>query len=292
MPGGIDHLVLCVRDLERAREFYARLGFTLTPLARHPFGTGNSLVQLADRSFLELLTVLDPDAIPPMRPGFFSFGAFNRDFLARHEGCSMLVLESQDAVADAGAFRAAGLGDFAPFHFERPAMLPDGTMAKVAFSLAFAVDARMPEAVFFSCRQHAPEWFWKAEYQRHDNGAVGTAEMTLVAPDPLALAGTLEAVSQVPAESGAGGLLVRTPRGLVRATTVAAFERRYAGAQPPSLDRGPRFAGCRIAVEDLRALRARLTANGLGFLEAQGALVIPPGEAFGLALGFVQRSKA
>ena len=89
----------------------------------------------------------------------------------------------------------------------------------------------------------------------------------------------------------ADGIAIRTPRGLVRALTAAAFERRYAGAQPPSLDRGPRFAGCRIAVEDLPALRARLSAKGIGFLEAQGALVIPPAEGFGLALGFVQRSK-
>lgn len=33
---GIDHLVLCVRDLEAARRRYADLGFTTTPPARHP----------------------------------------------------------------------------------------------------------------------------------------------------------------------------------------------------------------------------------------------------------------
>ena len=46
MNRAIDHLVLCVRDLEAARAIYRRLGFTLTPPARHPWGTGNSLVQL------------------------------------------------------------------------------------------------------------------------------------------------------------------------------------------------------------------------------------------------------
>lgn len=291
MPRGIDHLVLCVRELERARAFYQRLGFTLTPPARHPFGTGNSLVQLADRSFLELLTVIDAEAIPPMRPGFFSFGAYNRDFLARREGCSMLVFETQNAEADARAFRAAGLGDFAPFHFERPAQLPDGTMAKVAFSLAFALDPRLPEAVFFTCRQHAPELFWKPEFQRHDNGALGIEEVALVATDPLALAGTFEAVTQVPAQSAADGILVRTKRGTLRALTPAGFSRRYGGAEPPPLGTGPRFAGCRLLVEDLPAARARLLQAGIGFTQAQGGIVIAPAEAFGLALGFVQRSK-
>jgi catechol 2,3-dioxygenase-like lactoylglutathione lyase family enzyme len=291
MARGIDHLVLCVRDLERARDVYRRLGFTLTPPVRHPFGTGNSLIQLADRSFLELLTVFEPEAIPPMRPGFFSFGAYNRDFLARQEGCSMLVLDTENAEADARAFRTAGLGDFAPFHFERPAKLPDGTVAKVAFSLAFALDPRLPDAAFFTCRQHAPEVFWKAEYQRHENGAVAMDEVALAAPEPLALAGTLEALTQIPAESTPDGLLVRTGRGGVRALTPGAFRRRYAGAEPPPLGAGARFAGCRLAVEDLAAMRARLDAAGIRFRQAQGCLVIPPAQAFGLALGLVQRSK-
>jgi hypothetical protein len=291
MPRGIDHLVLCVRDLERARAFYGRLGFTLTPPARHPFGTANSLVQLADRSFLELLTVADEAAIPPMRPGFFSFAAHNRDFLKRGEGCSMLVLESRDAEADARAFRAAGLGEFDPFHFERPARLPDGTTAKVSFSLAFAVAPQMPEAVFFSCRQHAPELFWKAEYQRHESGAAGIAEVALTAEEPAAIAGALAAVTGKAAEPAEGGIRVRTPRGEVCALTPAAFSRRYGGAEPPPLRNGPRFAGCRIVVEDLHALRRRLGAGGIAFRDAGESLLIPPGEAFGLALAFVQRSK-
>ena len=93
MAAGIDHLVLCVHDLETARSRYARFGFTLTPPARHPFGTGNSLVQLQE-SFLELLAVVAADRVPPMLPGRFSFAAFNRDFLEEGEGCSMLVFAS------------------------------------------------------------------------------------------------------------------------------------------------------------------------------------------------------
>ena len=58
MNRGIDHLVLGVHDLDKARDTYARLGFTTTPRAIHPFGTGNSLVQLQG-NFLELLAVVD-----------------------------------------------------------------------------------------------------------------------------------------------------------------------------------------------------------------------------------------
>ena len=52
MTRGIDHLVLAVRDLEKARTFYQRLGFTLTPRAQHPWGTANHLAQL-NGCFLE-----------------------------------------------------------------------------------------------------------------------------------------------------------------------------------------------------------------------------------------------
>ena len=86
MPRGIDHLVIAVRDLDRAREAYRRLGFTLTPEARHPFGTKNSLVQL-DGAFLELVAIGDPAAIPEPTPAFFSFAAFNHDFLEGARGC-------------------------------------------------------------------------------------------------------------------------------------------------------------------------------------------------------------
>ena len=59
---GIDHLVLCVNDLELCAAFYRQLGFTTTPRARHPWGTDNCLIQLAG-SFIELLAVSRPSLI-------------------------------------------------------------------------------------------------------------------------------------------------------------------------------------------------------------------------------------
>ncbi len=167
-----------------------------------------------------------------------------------------------------------------------------GYRSKVAFTLAFAVDPKLPKAVFFACQHHAPELFWKPEYQRHANGALGIEEVALIAADPCGLRvlfKTLTGASTLRAE--ADGLGAETRRGTVRALTPAAFTRRYAGATPPALSHGARFAGCRIRVEDLAALRELLIGAGIAFGEAEGALVIPPEEAFGFALGFVQRSK-
>ncbi|HEV2957120.1 MAG TPA: VOC family protein, partial [Xanthobacteraceae bacterium] len=137
MARGLDHLVHVVRDLDAAGVFYERLGFTVGARNRHPWGTHNRIVQLPG-FFVELLTVGDEQRIATPEPGTMSFGAFTRDFLARGEGLAMLVLEGKDAEADAEAFRRAGIGDFAPFRFEREGRTPDGRAVKLGFSLAFA----------------------------------------------------------------------------------------------------------------------------------------------------------
>ncbi len=79
----------------------------------------------------------------PHAPRKFSFGAFNRDFLTRRQGLSMLVLEGRGA-ADADEFRANGIGDFELFEFDRDGKRPDGTSVRLAFELAFASDPKRP----------------------------------------------------------------------------------------------------------------------------------------------------
>src|SRR5690606_19049376 len=102
---GIDHLVLAGRDLEAMRDVYGGLGFTLTPRAQHPFGTGNTAIQLQG-GYLELLAVTRPEDVVEPLPRQFSFSAFNRDYLARHEGFSMLVLGTDNATAEIAEWQA------------------------------------------------------------------------------------------------------------------------------------------------------------------------------------------
>src|SRR5665213_561580 len=108
MPHGLDHIVHAVRDLDAAAEFYRRAGFTVGARNRHPWGTHNRIVQLTN-GFVEILEVAEPEKIAPHQEGSFSFGAFNRDFLASREGFSMLILGSSNATGDASGFDAAGI---------------------------------------------------------------------------------------------------------------------------------------------------------------------------------------
>lgn len=283
---GIDHLVLAVRDLEAARRTYMRLGFTLTPRAEHPFGTGNSLVQLQG-NFLEILTVVDPAKITPPTADTFSFGAFNRDFLRRREGMSMLVFESGDAEADRADFAKAGLRGYQPFRFERKARLPDGGEAVVAFSLAFASDPRIPDAAFFVCQQHAPQYFWKPEYQLHANGAVAVVETTMVAADPAALADFYAGLQGREAVSVKDGALeVTTARGRITVLPPDQAADRFPGLPLKGAPESPHFVGYQVSVRDLDGLRMRFDASDVGYRPVGRAVQLTPDIGYGACIEF------
>ena len=286
MKRGIDHLVLSVADLEAARRGYQSFGFTMTPRAEHPFGTANSLAQLGG-NFLELLCVDAPDKIPPMTPGHFSFGAFNMSYGERRQGMSMLVFESDDARRDQAEFAEQGLRTYAPFDFSRQATLPDGGQVTVSFSLAFVTEERMPEAAFFVCQQHAPEYFWKPEFQRHDNGATDVVEVVMVADEPDSFGdffARLEGESSVSAERGT--LAVSTARGQISMVMPEGFAARFPDAAVPAAPATPHFAAFRVAVADLGVTEALLVARGVKFGKHQGRLQINAPEAFGVVIEF------
>jgi hypothetical protein len=286
----IDHLVLCVRDLDVSRRAYERLGFTLTPKARHPFGTVNSLVQLHG-GFLELLAVADRSLIKPAGEGEFSFAAFNERFLALREGMSMLVFASDDARRDQREFAASGLKTYAPFDFSRQAVLPDGSAVTVGFSLAFVTEARMPEAAFFVSQQHAPQYFWKPEYQRHRNRAVAVEEVVMVAREPTAFAAFFAKLQPAGAiERHGTGIAVATARGKVALLDPAAFAARFREGGSP-LAETPYFAACRLRVDDLAATEALLRANGVAVHRHGSAIQLGPAETFGVILEFVDGAR-
>ncbi len=199
MARGLDHIVHAVHDLDAAVDLYRRMGFQVGARNRHPraWGTQNHIIQFPG-TYVELLSLADTSGMAPHAPRQFSFGAFNRDFLKRGEGLSMLVLEGRGA-SDADEFRAKGIGDFALYEFEREGRRPDGTSVRLAFALAFASDPGMPRVGFFTSFQHHPESFWNPEFQVHANTAKRVAGVVLVAQDPDRHASFLSAFTGVEA---------------------------------------------------------------------------------------------
>lgn len=284
MPRGIDHLVLCVGDLKKARADYEALGFTMTPPAQHPFGTGNTLAQLQG-CFLEVLAVTRPEDITEASGDDFSFAAFNRDFLKSRNGMSMLVLQSSDETADREEFLKKNLHVYAPFDFQRLAKLPDGSEETVGFSLTFLGDESLPDMGFFTCKQWRPDLFWKKEYQTHGNGAESVDEVFVVAPDPSAPVKFLAAFADATDfETDEGVARVRTPGGALGVYTPDAFKARFPGAFDEAAFASPFFAGYAIKCGDTGKARSCWKDAGLDVRDSGGHPWVHPKDGLGCVI--------
>jgi hypothetical protein len=272
-----------VRDLDAAADLYRRIGFTVGARNRHPWGTHNHVIQLHG-VFIELLTLAEPDKLGS--DGFSEmFGAYNRDFIKRGEGLSLLIVESPDAQADESALRAAGVLAAPAMRFEREAKRPDGTALKVGFSLVFATDQGAPDIHFATCQQHYPENFWNPTFQKHANSATGIAGVVAVAVQPEEHREFFEVFTGAPTASIDGGFAVTTPRGTIDVLTPTAFVDRF-GVASPDVSRGARLAALRFAVKDASLLQGAPEQAGIAGLYAGNATVIGPGDAMGAVLVF------
>lgn len=284
MPHGLDHVVHAVRDVDAAAEFYIRAGFTVTGRNRHPWGTHNRVVQLRN-CYIEILEVAEPEKIPPHGARFFSFGAFSRDFLARGEGFSMILLNSRDAAADARSFEENGIGAFDTFDFAREGKRPDGSVVKLAFSLAFAAGPNSPDLRFAACQHYFPENFWNPAFQNHANGAQRVPGVVMVAEHPVSHQDFLKAYTGARTVVSSDGVTARMENGDIDILDPSAV-RDLLGFPVKTSGEGITLNAMRFAVADLSRTEALHRQNGLVVRRHSQRLVLPPEEGFGAALIF------
>jgi len=290
MARGLDHIVHAVRNLDAAADLYRRLGFTVGARNRHPWGTHNHIVQLPG-FFIELLTMAEPEKLGS--DGFsVLFGLFNSRFLERHQGLSMLILESADAEGDARAFREAAIAASDAMRFEREGKRPDGAPVKVAFSLGFARDAGAPDIGFAVCQQHYPENFWNPAFQSHPNNVTGIASAVIVAENPTdhhiflsAFAGEREL------QSTSSGITIATGRGDIQVMDPSAYG-NYFGVAPPDIGTGARLAAMRFLTGDMAATTTSLARGKVAFSSRLGRIIVGPDGAMGAAIVFEEPSAA
>jgi len=276
---GINHLVLAGHDLDAMRQAYEGLGFTLTPPGQHPFGTGNSVVQLHG-CYLELLSVTRPQDVPEHGGRNFSFAAFNRDYLARQEGFSMLVFDTPDARADLAAWQGAGLQTYEPFDFQRQARLPNGEDITVGFALAFVRTPAAPWIGLFACQHFRPDYYEQERYLAHPNTAQDVREVWISGDGALDLSGFMAKVTGLaPQELKRGCVTFETRTGSVILAEAHAFEAAFGEAPPHSQD-GPHLAGYTIGCRSLDGIAGR------GLEKIGGSYVLPASRNFGTALRF------
>jgi hypothetical protein len=285
MARGLDHVIHAVRDLDVAGAFYERLGFRVGARNRHPWGTHNRIVQFPN-FFLEILTVGEPEKLPPAGDNSIPFASINRHFLDRvGEGLTGMVLEGLDPSDELESFEKAGFGGAPLFHFDRKGKRADGSETEVGFDIAFARYPSSPHAVFFTCKQTHPQNFWSAEMQRHANGTVAVSGCALVAENPTDHHVFLETLVGVrDLRSSSLGLSIETPRGDVLALDPQAFADTY-GVEAPR-DAGLRVAALDFKVADLAATRSVIERNDIVPREHRGKLVVSGPAVHGAVIAF------
>lgn len=271
---GIDHVVIAIRDLDRARAVYERLGFTLTPRGVHTLGSQNHCVMF-ERDYFELLA--PPRAHPAMQ--------YYNDFLARGEGLAAIALATEDATTAHAVLRANGIEADAPLDFARPVELPEGPR-DAAFRIVQLPIDQTPGCRTFLCQHFTRDVVWRPEYQRHALGATGLAGVAVVVEDPARTAPSYARIFDTHPRPIDEGLRVDTGSAPIAVTARGKLGRRLAGAELPARPR-PFVAALFIRVADREAAVDTLRKRGCTPVALKdGSYAVNAHEACGVTLVF------
>jgi len=165
---GIDHPLLATNNIESLRNRLIALGFNMTPIGKHPWGTSTSLAMF-DGCLLEIMGIYDSTLIDAVPAGDFRFGRHVYEHLQRREGIALTALHSTNSQADAQQAHKAGLRVAGHLEFSREVTLPDGSTDQTKTTLALLPNDAFPRLSFFLCQQHRPELIYVPEWLKHPN---------------------------------------------------------------------------------------------------------------------------
>jgi hypothetical protein len=279
----LDHVGIAGADLAALAASFERLGFALTPLARHsgrrtpegpvvPFGTGNRCAMLRD-GYLELIAVVDREAF-----------THSLEFsLARYAGLHIVALGMDDEAANLARMRAAGIDIPGAAYLERPVDDADPSGMQARFVRLILPDA--PEGRIFLIRHLTPEAVWQEQFLSHPNRALALAELVLVSASPAETAARFSRLAGLPVSPDeVGGFALTLPRGRVRMLPAEALPHVFPGVAIPTL---PFIAGITIATEDGNEAVSRLLAERrIPHRALPSGLLVDPAAAGGAAILF------
>ena len=267
---GLDHVVVVVRDLERAASRWRDLGFTVSPRGTHSahMGTGNYTIMFGD-DYVELLGVLEPT--PHNAP--------TRARVSRREGIERAAFTTTDAAEGVAALQARGIAATGPLDFGRPVDLPGGGSTQARFrTFDWPVDAQPAGLRLFACQHLTRDAVWIAQLQRHPNTATRIDRVELLTDDPAAAAAGMARLIDASATRLQDGAW-RVPSGGGRADFVFldrdTMAARYPGAAAAAPDgEGPATLALRVADID----RAREALRGVPAVDVSPARIVVPAE--------------
>jgi hypothetical protein len=275
---GIDHVIVGVRDLERARLGWSRLGFTLSPRGRHiGQGTANYCIMFAS-DYVELLGIVDPD----------DFVQRLDSFLAQREGLMAAAFAPAGTPEDVReTLFGRGLHPSEPRPLGRQLELPEGTVVP-CFSLMSLPANETPGLDCFICTHLTPELMRRPEWLHHPNGAVGLKGIHVLVESTAALLepyDRLFGIQQVTTTDAVASVHVG-PHWIVFSTPDD-FSTMYPALEVASDFPLPGIVSVEFAVPRLEGTADYLTRRQIPFEELpDGSLVVPARETSGAILFF------
>lgn len=274
---GIDHLVIAVRDLEKAREAYAKLGFTITPRGRHTeLKSINHTFMFGADDYVELLAVEEPHPVT----------AYYSDFLKAREGIAAVALKTDDARAARKQLVEAGFKASEAVDFGRPVALPEGTR-DARFSITQIDPSQTPGGRVFLCQHHTRDVVWRPEYVEHENSAAGLAALVVAADDVDGVAGAYAKLFGTSVEQRGPARVVPTGDTPIVVAEPAALH--WAWTSDPVLTAPrPFLAGMVVRVKDEERAQQALQKSKFPTVVGNGVVRVSSANACGVMVAFAK----
>lgn len=275
---GFDHVAVLVRDIERARQCYERLGFSLTARGHHErYGTHNHTF-VFQHDYCELLGVARPTEA----------NGLLQNVLTRFEGLWLVAFACQDAHAVHAHFATTRIRTTDAQDYSREVDVE--TERGVARFTSVQVSPEDVPGMFpIFCQHHTPELVWQPWSRQQPNGVLGIQSLDLIVPD---LDAALEpyrnffARELTPYEDGAR-VMIGAQSIQFRAPASFSAQLRSLGVEP--LEHRPPYLGAMtLRVNDLAATGQLLTERNVSHVRSDTAVIVDPREACGAVLIFTE----
>ena len=289
-PVKLDHIGVAIKDLERGRQLYERLGFKLTPRSIHrgsatpgapvePFGSGNHCAMFRE-GYLEVVGLTDPAIYSNIKA-----------LVARYEGAHIVAFGVGSADDTYAELSARGIPIQPARQLERDAAYgPTGSeVRRAAFRNMYFDQSAYPEARLLYIEHLTRDVLWQPHLLDHPNGVVALHDVFLCVPDARAAADKYSVLFGVAAQCVADDeWRIALAHGCVWIATSAAWARRAPGAATRPR---PSPAGIGFSVANIAATRSLLARNGIETHDGMdGGIWVGPQQACGVALYFFPRA--